>query len=475
VKSVVVLQARTNSSRLPGKVLLPINGVPIVVLAAKRAATTGRDVVVATSNESSDNVLADLLIRHGLACYRGSLENTLERLVDALSGYGGDTMVFRLTADNVFPDGKLLDEIEYDFIRRELNYVCCNGEQSGLPYGVSVELTYLKHLRESILLARDEFDREHVTPIIRRKFGVAYFEKYKFLEKAFFRCTIDCLEDYLSVSAAFEGVENPVTVCFLDLVSRLESAPFQPILSGNCSKLVLGTVQLGLPYGVANNLGVPDRKESEKIIKAAIVNGARYIDTAREYGNSEAVIGEVLKSGWGGRARIITKLSSLADCEQLASDATVNALVDASIYQSCSALCVASLDILLLHRSSHIDDWQGAAWKRLLEHKRKGMIKELGASVQNPQELERVLDVPEIKFIQMPFNILDWRWESLIPKIREKRRNDGITVHVRSVLLQGLLPSRNLEYWCRAHVERSEEVINWLQERGGKDGVVDLC
>jgi spore coat polysaccharide biosynthesis protein SpsF (cytidylyltransferase family) len=127
VKSVVVLQARTNSSRLPGKVLLPINGVPIVVLAAKRAATTGRDVVVATSNESSDNVLADLLIRHGLACYRGSLENTLERLVDALSGYGGDTMVFRLTADNVFPDGKLLDEIEYDFIRRELNYVCCNG------------------------------------------------------------------------------------------------------------------------------------------------------------------------------------------------------------------------------------------------------------------------------------------------------------------------------------------------------------
>jgi spore coat polysaccharide biosynthesis protein SpsF (cytidylyltransferase family) len=73
------------------------------------------------------------------------------------------------------------------------------GEQSGLPYGVSVELTYLKHLRESILLARDEFDREHVTPIIRRKFGVAYFEKYKFLEKAFFRCTIDCLEDYLSL------------------------------------------------------------------------------------------------------------------------------------------------------------------------------------------------------------------------------------------------------------------------------------
>ena len=133
MKTVAILQARTNSSRLPGKVLLPINGIPMVVLAAKRAANTGREVIVATSCERSDDALAELLTRHGVRCVRGSLNNTLQRFLSALEVYEADTLVFRLTADNVFPDGALLDEIERDFVKRELDYLCCNGEVSGLP------------------------------------------------------------------------------------------------------------------------------------------------------------------------------------------------------------------------------------------------------------------------------------------------------------------------------------------------------
>jgi hypothetical protein len=53
--------------------------------------------------------------------------------VDALVEMKDQTIVFRLTADNIFPDGKLLDEIEQDFINRGLDYLCCNGENSGLP------------------------------------------------------------------------------------------------------------------------------------------------------------------------------------------------------------------------------------------------------------------------------------------------------------------------------------------------------
>src|SRR5467141_1165207 len=103
MNSIAILQARTNSSRLPGKVLLPIKGIPLAVLAAKRAANTGRNVLIATSVEPSDDGLAALIQSHGLSCFRGSLESPLDRVVNALFAYQDQTVVFRLTADNVFP------------------------------------------------------------------------------------------------------------------------------------------------------------------------------------------------------------------------------------------------------------------------------------------------------------------------------------------------------------------------------------
>ena len=84
----VVLQARTSSTRLPGKVLLPVCGMPIVVLAAKRAARDGLDVVVATSNDPSDDNLAATIQQHGLKCLRGALDDVLSTLCAVDSGSG---------------------------------------------------------------------------------------------------------------------------------------------------------------------------------------------------------------------------------------------------------------------------------------------------------------------------------------------------------------------------------------------------
>ena len=455
--------------------MLPINGIPIVVLAAKRAANTGREVIVATSEEPTDDALEHLVKQYRLSCYRGSLDNTLERIVNALSSYEGDTLVFRLTADNVFPDGKLLDEMEEDFRRRKLDYLCCSGEHSGLPYGMSAELTYLRHMREAYVSARDQYDQEHVTPYIRRKFGVSYFEDYKGLGKGGFRCTVDCLDDYLGVQAAFADIGDAVSASSFDLIHNLQNVSYQPFQDKLASKLVLGTAQLGLHYGISNQSGAPSQALAEQIIKTAIVNGACYIDTARAYGNSEEVIGNALNHGWKGRARIITKLSPLSDCHALASESIVNAFVDASIYQSCVALRVSSLDVLMLHRASHVVDWDGALWSRLIKHREEGVIKDIGVSVQTPQELEKVLDIADVKFVQMPFNILDRRWDKLIAKVQEKRRERGLVVHARSALLQGLLPSKDLRHWQRAHVTEAKQVMSWLGENSPKAEVVNLC
>ncbi|UGQ29809.1 aldo/keto reductase [Acinetobacter calcoaceticus] len=466
MNSVVVLQARTNSSRLPGKVLLHLAGMPVVVLAAKRAGNTGRQVIVATSDERTDDALSDVLKKYDISCYRGSLNNTLLRIVSALERYNDETLVFRLTADNVIPDGLLLDEIEKDFIERNLEYLCCNGEQSGLPYGVSVELTKLKNLREAVISTEDKFDLEHVTPFVRRKFGENYFDKYKALNLGNYRCTIDCLDDYLVMQQLLLNVDCPEQASALYLAKKLETFSFyQPEHATIAKKLVLGTAQLGLDYGIANTKGKPSPAVAESIVKIAIVNGAQFIDTARAYGDSEEILGNILKTGWQGRARIITKLSPTINESLEVSSLNIDAFVDTSIYQSCTALQTQMLDILMLHRASQMLICEGRVWSRLLYHKEHGLIKSLGVSVQTPEELERVLTIPEVEIIQLPYNVLDWRWDGVIPEIIAQKQKRDLKIHVRSTLLQGLLVSTNKDHWQRAHVEQAEFILNWLEKQ----------
>jgi len=476
VNSVVVIQARTNSSRLPGKVLLPLNGIAIVVLAARRAANTGKHVLVATSKEASDDALVRVLQDNNIAYYRGSLDNTLERVVSAVVAYDGDALIFRLTADNVFPDGTLLDEMEEDFLQRGLDYLCCNGERSGLPYGMSAELTRIRHLRQAVETTQSQFDKEHVTPFIRRQFGEAYFEKYLSLGKGYLRCTIDCLDDYQLVQRVFASVDDPVTAPVFELLKYLEAIS-PPRAPGAC-KLILGTAQLGMRYGIANVTGQPSQQVASTLVKRAISQGVAGIDTARAYGSSEMVIGSVIRSGWEGRVRIITKLSPLAECDAKTPRSTVQALVDTSVLASCLSLGVQKLDVLMLHRASHLYEWGGTVWNRVKHLQQEGRIAQLGASIQSPNELAWCLEVPEIQFIQLPCNLLDWRWDEWIPKVLAKKKETGLKIHVRSTLLQGLLVSRDLLHWQRAGVADPASVITWLEAQASaynKNSIASFC
>lgn len=478
MKRVAVIQARTSSSRLPAKVLLPLAGVPISILAARRAMNTGIPLIVATSVESDDDGLVEQLRASGLPFYRGSLQDTLGRFVEALIDWDDETIVVRLTADNVLPDGPLLDELIKDFVERRLDYLRCNGEHSGLPYGVSAEVTLLRHLREAANKADADFDREHVTPYIERKFGVAYFEKYKDLGKGHFRCTIDNYDDFIEMQRVFLGESHPVTVPALDLVARLEGGRYQPLAGVTASQLVVGGAQLGMAYGIANSAGRPAKSIATEILKSAISNGAMEIDTAHAYGESEAVIGAALNGGWSDRARIITKLSPLTECDPETPLDVVCAKIEASFYASCAKLQRRSLDVLLLHRADHLQLWNGLAWRCLSDLRESGLVRTIGVSIQRPEELEAALDADGVGFIQLPFNVLDWRWEEAICKLRAARSKKPIRVHARSALLQGLLCTRDPVLWRQANVSAPEHVWKWLDacvSRFQRTNVVDLC
>ncbi len=241
------------------------------------------------------------------------------------------------------------------------------------------------------------------------------------------------------------------------------------------AELVLGSVQLGLAYGVANRTGKPARATALKLVSRAAEAGVTQFDTARAYGDSEERIGDALAAR--KTHRTITKLSPLSE---LASDAgrdVVRAAVEDSVSASLAALKRDKLDCLLLHRAGHMRAHEGWVWERLIEYLEQGTIDALGVSVQTPDEALDALDNRDVRHIQLPFNLLDWRWRAHGVIDRVAQRAD-IVVHARSAFLQGLLAANDAAIWpAVAGVDAPAlvKLIAELTQDLGRLSAADLC
>ena len=472
-KAPVFLQARMSSSRLPGKVLLPVAGYPLVVLAALRAGNREHKVTVLTSTDPSDDPLAETLRAHEIAVRRGSLDDVLSRFAGAASLLKPDQPVFRLTADNLVPDGALLGEMEATFAVKTLDYLTSTGPESGLPYGISAEMVRAGDL---LAAARDpettSFEREHVTPQIIRKHGRTVFQGSDDPAAESFRLTVDTLEDYLRICRVFDGIDDPIGADFRfvsEVAIQMEREP----QSVRKPAFILGGVQLGMAYGIANRTGRPSAETAHWIIGQAVDNGAAWIDTAQAYGDSEQVIGDALKVERAAPG-VITKLRPVAAQTNHPKIALLEE-IERSIDRSCRLLGRAPA--ILFHRYADSLLWDRAVLRLLEKRKSKGDIEAVGASVQSPAEFTASLSEPRLSIIQMPFNLLDWRWDGALAELERARRERPIIVHVRSAFLQGLLLSRDPAHWARAHCADPSGGA-WLDQLAadfGRRDRVDLC
>lgn len=241
------------------------------------------------------------------------------------------------------------------------------------------------------------------------------------------------------------------------------------------AELVLGSVQLGLAYGAANRTGMPSHGAALKLVHRAADAGITKFDTARAYGESENRLGEALEARSG--IRTVTKLSPLAELLPDAPRDDVREAVDRSIWASLLALRRARLDCLLLHRAAHMFAFNGWVWERLLEHLEEGTVLSLGVSVQTPEEALSALNCFDVSHIQLPFNLLDWRWREsgAIARIRQRTH---LTVHARSVFLQGLLAADSASVWPKIDGANAPDLVDFLSELARqfeRISTADLC
>ena len=241
--------------------------------------------------------------------------------------------------------------------------------------------------------------------------------------------------------------------------------------------MTLGGVQFGLDYGITNAKGMVSERDSIAIIRHAITEGIQYIDTASAYGDSERVIGKSLAGGWSNRVKVITKLPPFSE-EVLSENQhlSLSIMVRNLFLQSCINLKVDHIDSFMLHRADHLKHDQ--ILDELKKLRKEGRINHISVSVQSPQELEVVLKNKEVSMIQMPYNILDYRWDTMIDVIKHEREQRSLIVHARSALLQGLLCSEDVSKWLIAGIENSPVIVSWLKtkfKQHEKISVSDLC
>lgn len=197
----------------------------------------------------------------------------------------------------------------------------------------------------------------------------------------------------------------------------------------NTQRLALGTAQFGLNYGIANQAGQVLVCDAATILDCAAAAGLDTLDTAIAYGDSEERLGQIGVNQW----QIMSKLPQLPDRSQ-----DVSAWVRSSVMGSLERLKVSCLGGLLLHHPADLLGSQGdALYAAMAELKSIGVVKKIGISIYQPDELDTLLGRMSFDVVQAPFNILDRRlidsgWLSRLYAL-------GVELHVRSVFMQGLL------------------------------------
>jgi spore coat polysaccharide biosynthesis protein SpsF (cytidylyltransferase family)/aryl-alcohol dehydrogenase-like predicted oxidoreductase len=443
VKVVLIVQARMGSSRLPGKVLLPAAGKPMLAhqIDRLRKVRGADEIVVATSLLEGDDAIASFCQMYGIAVVRGSETDVLSRFSAAAVASDADVVV-RLTGDCPLIDPALVDHaIEiYLASQAERTYVSDTIDRS-YPRGMDVEVFSRSLLDLADRCAVTRYDREHVTPFIRRSLGEIAAARNVAAAKRLdcLRVTLDYPCDYENIKALIEsGLPDYSLDALIKRASELRldlrEADWQRE-QHSCvlGRVGLGAAQFGMEYGRFNVHGKPSGEALATILDKATQYGLSAIDTAHLYGESEAALGRC-----GTRLKpfeVITKTPRFPGPKIQAADAL--ALRDA-FDQSLRTLRLPAVHGLLIHHAPNLLAPGGERlYEAMLALKESGLVQRIGVSVYSGEVAEEIQAKFPLDLVQIPLNVLDQR--PLMSGALARLAAAGVQVHVRSAFLQGLL------------------------------------
>lgn len=215
---VTIIQTRMGSSRLPGKVMLPLAGSPLFIQQVRRvqAASLCGTVVVATTADAADDIIEETCNMHNVLCYRGHATDLLDRHYHAARLYNAHAVV-KIPSDCPLIDPAVIDRvIGYYCQHVHLYHYVSNLHPATYPDGNDVEIMHFTTLESAWKNASRPLEREHTTPYIwehPEKFNIGNVEMEAAVDYSMqYRFTIDYEEDYRFIRAVYEALykQNPL-------------------------------------------------------------------------------------------------------------------------------------------------------------------------------------------------------------------------------------------------------------------------
>ncbi|MDL5048255.1 aldo/keto reductase [Oscillatoria amoena NRMC-F 0135] len=219
------------------------------------------------------------------------------------------------------------------------------------------------------------------------------------------------------------------------------------------SKLILGTVQFGLDYGINNSTGKPSKEQVFKIFEAAANAGVAILDTADAYGNASELIGEFFSVS-KTRFEINTKFK-----------AEGGKSITEQLTHSLGQLNTERINIYFYHRFDEMVKFPETL-AELGKLRNQSRINKIGVSVYGNDEFEIAVNTPEVDAIQLPFNLLDNH--SQRGELLKQAKQKGKEIQVRSVFLQGLFFKKLSDYPSYlSPLKPYMQTINQIEEDSG--------
>jgi spore coat polysaccharide biosynthesis protein SpsF len=228
MKIVATIEARMTSSRLPGKVLMPVLGKPMLyyLVLRLRAVPSIDTIVLATTSNATDDPLEAFATETGIACFRGSEDDVMQRVVDAAESTAAD-MVVEITGDCPIIDPEIVEQTIRMFKAHDADYVG-NAQVRSYPDGMDVQVFRLNTLKRSAALTIDRLDREHVTLHIRNHpelFSHVHLVAPPEIHWPELGLTLDEKADYELLKRIIEHFEDAPLFTCLDVVRLLRDRP----------------------------------------------------------------------------------------------------------------------------------------------------------------------------------------------------------------------------------------------------------
>jgi len=224
-KIVCIVQARMGSSRLPGKVMLPIGNNTVIgnIMLRLSKSKLINEIIVATSINKENDLLEKFLLENGFKVFRGSENNVLERYYNAAI-YTDADLIVRITGDCPFIDSRLVDEMIVDFLDGNIDYEN-NLSPATFPDGLDIEIFKFKALKYAYENAHSEYDKEHVTPYIKNSEIFTKKNFYSEVDLSGLRWTLDESFDYELIKKIFNYFGNDIFFSWEEVYDLYKKKP----------------------------------------------------------------------------------------------------------------------------------------------------------------------------------------------------------------------------------------------------------